>query len=201
MTEQKLRTVMQRSAAEPSEGFDERIALQLQNLTRKEEPGMKRTASIMCLGFWSMWLWAANFRFAQLTDIHVSPSNPSPLEDLRRSVDEINTLDSIDFVLVSGDITEAGDRYCMELCKEQFRRLKIPYYITYKEWKARKGSNCHCVGMVDIGVYNSCNHLCKYCYANFDETKVAENIKKHNPNSSLLIGELQQDDIIKERYK
>ena len=71
---------------------------------------------------------------------------------------------------------------------------------TYKEWKARKGSNCHCVEMVDIGSYNSCNHLCKYCYANFDEKQISNNIKKHNPISTLLIGELEEDDIIKERY-
>ena len=47
MTEQKLRAMMQRSTADPSEGFDERIALRLKNLTRKEEPGMKRTVSII----------------------------------------------------------------------------------------------------------------------------------------------------------
>lgn len=81
---------------------------------------------------------------------------------------------------------------------------ELAYKLTgkiYPEWKARKGKKCHCVEMVDIGVYNSCNHLCKYCYANFDEKKVAENIKNHNPNSSLLIGELKYDDIVKERYK
>ena len=47
MIEQKLRTMMQRSAVEPSDEFDERIALQLKKLTRKEEPKMKRAASII----------------------------------------------------------------------------------------------------------------------------------------------------------
>ena len=72
---------------------------------------------------------------------------------------------------------------------------------TYSTWKARKGNNCNCVEMVDIGYYNTCNHRCKYCYANFDENQIEKNIKKHNPNSSLLIGELNYDDIIKERFK
>lgn len=69
----------------------------------------------------------------------------------------------------------------------------------YPKWKARKGGLCNCVEMADIGVYNTCHHLCKYCYANFDEKQVKQNIEKHNPNSSLLIGELEKDDIIKER--
>ena len=72
---------------------------------------------------------------------------------------------------------------------------------TYSSWKARKGNKCNCVQMVDIGVYNSCNHLCKYCYANFDEKKVKSIIKNHDPNSSLLIGHLTKDDTIKTRKK
>ena len=70
---------------------------------------------------------------------------------------------------------------------------------TYKTWKARKGKKCECVEMVDIGVYNSCKHFCKYCYANFSEKEVNDNYNKHNPNSSLLIGELEKDDEIKIR--
>ena len=72
---------------------------------------------------------------------------------------------------------------------------------TYKTWKARKGKKCECVEMVDVGYYNSCKHFCKYCYANYDERKVKNNFLKHNSNSSLLIGELESDDIIKERVK
>ena len=72
---------------------------------------------------------------------------------------------------------------------------------TYKNWVARKEKKCNCVQMVDIGVYNSCRHFCKYCYANYDEKQVNNNFNNHNPYSSLLIGELEKDDIIKERIK
>lgn len=72
---------------------------------------------------------------------------------------------------------------------------------TYKKWQARKGSVCNCVELVDIGVYNSCNHLCKYCYANYDESKVKININNHDINSSLLIGHINSNDIIKPRKR
>ena len=82
---------------------------------------------------------------------------------------------------------------------------ELAYQLTGKEykeeWKARKGKKCHCVEMVDIGVYNSCKHFCKYCYANYDEKEVLSNFSKHNPKSSLLIGELNNDDMIKIRKK
>lgn len=79
---------------------------------------------------------------------------------------------------------------------------ELTYILTgkkFKEWKARKGKKCHCVEMVDIGDYNTCKHFCKYCYANYDEKKVINNNKQHNPSSSLLVGELEDDDIIKIR--
>ena len=72
---------------------------------------------------------------------------------------------------------------------------------SYKRWTARKEKKCNCVELVDIGVYNSCKHFCRYCYANYDEKMVNYNYQNHNPNSSLLIGELKSDDIIKERIK
>ena len=53
--------------------------------------------------------------------------------------------------------------------------------------------------MVDIGVYNSCMHYCKYCYANFDENKVRNNYKNHHDDSTLLVGYLKDTDTIKVR--
>ncbi len=69
----------------------------------------------------------------------------------------------------------------------------------FKKWRARTGGKCNCVEMVDIGVYNTCSHFCKYCYANYDEKKVAENMQQHDNNSSLIIGHLKPEDIIKIR--
>ena len=66
------------------------------------------------------------FRFAQLTDIHLTPNNPNPTEDLLRSVAQINATDSIDFVLVTGDLTEEGDRTTMEKVKRNGATPAVP---------------------------------------------------------------------------
>ena len=84
-------------------------------------------------------------------------------------------------------------------CMSKELAFKLTRKIYRKKWKARKDLVCQCVEMVDIGVYNSCRHFCKYCYANYDEKMVDTNYSKHNPKSSLLIGELSDDDIIKTR--
>lgn len=95
------------------------------------------------------------------------------------------------------DLTEYG--FDKGECMSHELAYKLTGKEFKKEWKARKEGKCHCVQMVDIGVYNSCKHFCKYCYANFDELQVNNNFKNHNTKSSLLIGELNEDDIIKIR--
>lgn len=64
-----------------------------------------------------------------------------------------------------------------------------------------KRKQCNCLMGNDIGAYNSCMHLCRYCYANANHALVKENIKKHNPNSPFLIGELEKDDKITEAHQ
>ena len=84
--------------------------------------------------------------------------------------------------------------------KGECMSFNLAYLMTgetkLKKWKQR---NCNCVEMVDIGSYNMCKHFCKYCYANYCEEEVLFNIKQHDINSSLIIGQLKNDDIIKIR--
>ena len=55
---------------------------------------------------------------------------------------------------------------------------------------------CNCLLGNDIGDYNSCMHLCRYCYANYDKELVKNNFTLHNPNSPFLIGESTKEDKI-----
>ena len=91
----------------------------------------------------------AVFRFAQLTDIHLSPNNPNPTEDLLRSIAQINATDSIDFVLVTGDIAEEGDRTTMEKVKSCLDLLKVKYYVALGNHET-KWSDSGCTAFGEI---------------------------------------------------
>lgn len=58
---------------------------------------------------------------------------------------------------------------------------------------------CGCMASVDIGQYDTCTHLCAYCYANFRPQKATANFKQHNPEATSLFGEIHNDATITER--
>jgi hypothetical protein len=58
---------------------------------------------------------------------------------------------------------------------------------------------CNCVESIDIGAYNTCAHLCVYCYANSNANRVKENVHLHDQQSPLLIGGLTENDTVIER--
>ncbi len=58
---------------------------------------------------------------------------------------------------------------------------------------------CQCLESLDIGTYNSCLNGCGYCYAVRSHKSAMSNMSRHNPNSPVLIGELDENAIITER--
>lgn len=94
---------------------------------------------------------------------------------------------------------EKNDLSCYGFISSPCVSRKLALSLTGKKFSKWKARDCGCAEMVDIGVYNTCSHFCKYCYANYDEKKVNANIKNHDDASSLLVGYLNDDDEIKIR--
>lgn len=65
--------------------------------------------------------------------------------------------------------------------------------------QAHKGNRigCACMESRGLGDYNSCPNGCRYCYANKDHAKAAENYCRHDPKSPLLLGDVLPTDTIK----
>jgi outer membrane protein assembly factor BamB/calcineurin-like phosphoesterase family protein len=67
------------------------------------------------------------FRFAMLSDTHIGSGTAQ--EDLERTVADINTQPGIEFVMISGDITEFGSDEELKLARSIFDKLQKPWHI------------------------------------------------------------------------
>ncbi len=70
---------------------------------------------------------AQTFKYAFVTDTHVGTATGE--EDLRRTVADLNRQNDIDFVLVTGDVTEMGTLTEIKLAKEILSGLNKPVHL------------------------------------------------------------------------
>ncbi|MCJ0743159.1 outer membrane protein assembly factor BamB family protein [Pedobacter montanisoli] len=88
---------------------------------------MKKLVLFLILCSVTSLTFAQNFKYAHVTDTHVGTATGE--EDLRRTVADINQQDDINFIIITGDITEMGTDEELKLAKTILADLKKPYYI------------------------------------------------------------------------
>lgn len=68
------------------------------------------------------------FSFAWISDNHLG-AYPSAEDDLRQAIEDINNIDTLDFVILTGDLTEFGVTSEFALLRRMMDSLNKPYYM------------------------------------------------------------------------
>lgn len=85
------------------------------------------------------------------------------------------------------------------MCIDQELIERITGYSISAQKDKNQRNVCRCIESIDIGTYDTCFNGCLYCYANTAEHKSLRNRQLHDPASPKLVGQVKDDDIIKDR--
>ena len=124
-------------------------------------------------------------------------------------------LEAEDMIQAARKLVKIADKYQLPLytCAEKvdFRpygilpgscidKKKVENIVGYRlDVKRDRGQRKACVESVDIGMYGTCIHGCKYCYASGNHDSAVRRHELHDANSPMLIGGLRGDETITDR--
>lgn len=131
----------------------------------------------------------------------INPLTKEEIEDMAISFKQVmNQYPNIEFDTCTKkvDLTHLDIPSGLCVDKKLIEKI-IGYPISAKKDKNQRHI-CNCIESIDIGTYESCLNGCIYCYAIKGNYNTAEyNSRKHDKNSPMLIGNVSEGDIIKER--
>lgn len=67
--------------------------------------------------------------FAVIADTHVNSHRPQSVAELKEIIADINAQDSIEFVILAGDITEFGSDEEIAMAYEVLQQFEKPWYV------------------------------------------------------------------------
>ncbi len=135
----------------------------------------------------------ASFRFALFSDTHIG-GTPAAAVDLRGAVSDVNSQPDIDFVIVSGDITDMNTGTHLNLAKQILDSLQVPYYIIPgnhdTKWSGSAGANFRALWGDDKFVFDHGG----YRFIGFHQGPILRMDDGHIPRDILtwLGGQLQK---------
>ena len=95
------------------------------------------------------------------------------------------------------DLTPYGIRPGSCIDPHRIERV-VGYPLSLKKADGQR-VHCGCCESVDIGAYNTCLNGCRYCYANYSDESIRNNMQLCDPRSPLLLGRLLEGETVKER--
>ena len=135
-------------------------------------------------------------------------------EKVRRNFPQVREVSAQERIQIGKSFAAIGKRYgitiksCAEgtelaaygvdctgcMTKETFEKAMDCKLNVPKKKSSR--AECDCLLGTDIGAYDTCGRLCRYCYANSNQENVRQNMKAHNPDFPFLLGALRDGEEI-----